>query len=100
MNARQKAKHYKKLYEQAKVPYNTVYFTENTLDHYAITSALTEPELREIKTHSLNCEEILTYRIADQLEKKLQHFIEYREEPNNDRTIMYARLDFWVRKDK
>lgn len=91
MNARQKAKHYKKLYEQAKFPTHTVYYTTSNLDHL-VANSLIAPDIVE----HISEEELLSMhisRIADQLEKDvIPNYIDIFE--NKGR----ASFDFWVRR--
>lgn len=81
MNARQKAKHYKKLYKQSRIPYKTVYITSDSLKRYSITSRLDDLEIKTMDEHNISIEnskiiKLLSYRIAWELERELPNFIE------------------------
>ena len=99
MNARQKAKHYKKLYEESRIPHRTVYITSDNLERYSITGRLDDLEIKTINEHNISIEnskmiKLLAYRIAWQLEQELPKFIELYNIGNETR----ARFDFWVRR--
>lgn len=99
MNARQKAKRYKKLYEESRMPYKTVYITSDSLERYSITSRLDDLEIKTMDEHNISIEnskiiELLSYRIAWQLERELPKFIELYNTGHETR----ARFDFWVRR--
>ena len=94
MNARQKAEHYKKLYEQAKIPVHTVCYTSSNLDHLVANSRIDlDPDIME----HISEKELLRMhisRIADQLEKDvIPNHIDIFE----DKGI--ASFDFWVRRN-
>lgn len=97
MNARQKAKHYKRLYEQSKVSYNTVYITQDTLRKCSVCAEFSGGEIDTIEKRDK--EEMrewmakkLTYRISRELEKVLLNFIEF------DKDGYKASFEFWVKR--
>ena len=91
MNARQKAKHYKKLYEQAKIPVHTVYYTSSNLDHLVANSRIDPDIVEHISSEQLMSMHIS--RIADQLEKGvIPDYIDISEDKGR------ASFDFWVRR--
>lgn len=91
MNARQKAKHFKKLYEQAKFPTHTVYYTTSNLDHLVANSRIDPDIVEHISGEQLMSMHIS--RIADQLEKDvIPNYIDIFENKG------IARFNFWVRR--
>ena len=92
MNARQKAKHYKKLYEQSRFPTHTVYYNTSNLDHLVANSRIAPDIVEHISEEELLSMHIS--RIADQLEKDvIPNYIDISE----DKGI--AKFHLWVRRN-
>lgn len=94
MNARQKAKYYKKRFEEYKeliIPTNTIYRHSDNLDHLVANSRIA-PDIVEYASE----EQLMSMhisRIADQLEKDvIPNYIDI----SKDKGI--ARFHLWVRR--
>ena len=91
MNTRQKAKHYKKLYEESRIPVHTVYYTSSNLDHLVANSRIDLDIVEHISEKELLRMHIS--RIADQLEKDvIPNYIDISEDKGT------AKFHLWVRR--
>ena len=91
MNARQKAKHYKKLYEQMKLP---IYSVDRTnLQHYRI-------EKMSPFDNVLSSPEIAGRMIMDSILKDLEPIIKKNIcfETNNQYREVIADIDIWLKE--
>lgn len=93
MNARQKAKHYKKLYEQMKLPIHTLSVDRTYLQHYRI-------EKMSPFDNVLNSPEIAGRMIMDSMLKDLEPIIKKNIcfETNNEYRKVIADLDIWLKE--
>lgn len=96
MNARQKAKHYKKLYERSKITTRDTYFTESTLEHYVVTDRFDDDIMERINRYTDDMTDFMAkkhaYNLARNLEKMIPAFMEMNEDNQE------SRFDFWVKK--
>lgn len=96
MNARQKAKHYKKLYEKSKVPVHTILFTESTLRHYTVRDAFDDHMMEAINRYSDDMTDWMikkhAYNLARHIEQMLPRFME------TDENNQVSRFDFWIKE--
>lgn len=94
MNARQKAKHFKKLYEQAKPNYKIIQFPKSSrLKHYAAGRVVMHEELCDF-TEDMYFKCIVCPDLLDKFKDKL---IENIEVETDERKTIY-RLDIWLGK--
>ena len=96
MNARQKAKHYKKLYESSRIDYRTVYITENTLRHYVCETKFNDTEINTMQMYGEeNIGQLIrkkcAHRIVQELEQIIPNLILMNYEDCR------ATFDFWTK---
>lgn len=91
MNARQKAKKYKRLYERLKVPYNTVFVDRTELKHYKVAYRVSNDLLIQPHTTQTFVVRELTDRMSEAIIKNMviQDMLEY--------DCKKIECDFWMR---
>lgn len=96
MNARQKAKYYKKLYENCRIPVNRFYITQDTLKAYRIAVGFDMYQIQALNRYSDDMTDWkikkLAYYIASQLEKELPNLMDINS--TTDRAV----FEFWVKR--